>query len=622
MKMMKAILLIAVAVAALTHNSDGQPARPVAEQMRLAQVMPRGAMVYVQARDLSQLMKSWLASPVRAQFYKSASFTEFSRSRIYLKLQDRMNDFGNAIGVSLDENRMAELAGAASAISIYDIGKLEIVFVTEVARERAVATALFKQAPQFQERSADASVYYVREVTTDGGRLSQQFCFAHNGGKLIITTTEGLMIRALKNAKGASADSLLSDLMATVEQAKGFAPHDLTMWIDQARLNRNRFFNNYWIHHNVSEKHEASLANIESGIIDLRITPQGLNEQRWFKMAGKAQATAGQALNAEQASALSRFAPADAHLVEMRAQPASPATLSDSISQALFGKLPGEAPAPPDIPDRTRSDEDDSSGRSRTERYSRLDTRFDRDVDDEHAPPGPNSNAQPAPSQAVQPSAAQFEFAKSISAALAAVSPAAYSEMVRSRADAGKPFVSFERAVVIEMKSPAAIDRGAIERAITDELRARYVVSGVEPRLNWQEEAGVRFVAQSLLEQGAAYVISGKYLVMASSRQFAGDILQASTAAPAPSGIDAPVEFFALVRVAQAKPVFDKLMSKLDGRTEEDARAASQEDQEGRDVKFFSENLSSLIASTAIREMRLRREVNGDTMVERINYSW
>src|SRR5438552_11923500 len=167
MRTKKLILLIAVAMLALAHRSDGQQTRPVGEQLKLAAVMPRGAMVYVQAGDLAALMKTWLASPVRSKFYDSASFAAFQKSHVYLKLQDRKKDFETAIGVGLDEKRLAELAGRASAVSVYDIGKLEIVFVTEVPRARAVASALFKLAPQFSERSADGTSYYVRDVTAD-----------------------------------------------------------------------------------------------------------------------------------------------------------------------------------------------------------------------------------------------------------------------------------------------------------------------------------------------------------------------------------------------------------------------------------------------------------------------
>src|SRR5437868_12679864 len=130
MKITRAIIALAIVVAALWHSSDGQPQRPVAEQLRLAGAMPRGALVYVQARDLSALMKVWTASTVRNKFYASPSYTAFSKSRVFLKFQDRRGDFEKALGFGMDEDRLTELAGGASAVAIYDIGKLDMAFVT------------------------------------------------------------------------------------------------------------------------------------------------------------------------------------------------------------------------------------------------------------------------------------------------------------------------------------------------------------------------------------------------------------------------------------------------------------------------------------------------------------
>ncbi|HET8677218.1 MAG TPA: hypothetical protein VFO63_15585 [Blastocatellia bacterium] len=610
MRISRIVLLFMVAVAALAHQSDGQSARPVSEQLRLASITPRGAMVYVQARDLAALMKLWIASSVRDNFYKSKNFAAFSASHAYLKLQDRKKDFETALGFGLDESRLAELAGGASAVAVYDIGKLELVFVTEVARERAIATAMFKQAPQFQERSSAAGVYYVRDVTTDGGRLNQQFCFAHASGKLLVTTSEGLMIRALANAKSAGADSLLADVTATAELAKGFAAHEVTMWLDQTRLNRSRHFNNYWLHRNV-----ASFSNIESGLIDLRITPAGLAEQRWFKLTAGGQK--GAALSNEQANALIKFAPADTQLIELRGQSATNDLLSKQVSQALFGKLPDEAEAVGEVPaDYSRDTSTEGDEDVRVERYRRLDQRFDKDIDDDKSP-----RPQPAAATAKAPATPPAErFEKSVSAILANISAAGYSKMVRSKLDAAKPFVTFERAVVIEMGADQAIDRGALERAITSEMRERFVVAGVEPGLVWQDDAQVRYLAQSLLDQGAAYSISGKYLVLASSREFARDILRAAASAST-AKVEGTFEYYGVVRVADAKPVFDKLMSKLDGKVET-AASQSDDEEESNDIKFFSENMSSFITSTTIREFRARRQTDGTVMVEQIFYSF
>ncbi|HWP43015.1 MAG TPA: hypothetical protein VNO14_07260 [Blastocatellia bacterium] len=605
MKSRRMILLIAVLVAVVSHRSDGQPSRPLAEQLRLAGVMPRGGLVYVQARDLSALMKMWMASGARASFYKSPSHTAFSRSRVYLKFQDRKKDFEAAIGVGLDEGRLAELAGAASAVTIYDIGNLEMVFVTEVGRERAIATALFKKAPQFQERSAQNTPYYVREVTTDGGRLNQQFCFAYAGGRLIVTTTEGLMIRALGNVRSAGEDSMLQDVLSTAERARGFTSHEVTMWLDQGRLNRNRYFNNYWVHRNA----ESTLAGIENGLIDLRITPEGLSEQRWFVLGG---ASAGpSSISGERASAMLRLAPADAHLVEIHSEQGATPRLSAAVSEALFGRLPPETAISNRPVDHSSSDDD---GGFRAERYSRLDMRFDIDVDDEQAPIRRTGSAPKSAASEAAP-AAGFDFDQSFISALSAASPSGYSQVARSKKEAGKPLVRFERAVIVELGAGAGLDRAALERAIIEEMRSRFVVAGVETQLAWQDEASVRYVARSLLEQGAAYSISGRYLVLASSKEMVSDILRASATRAAPTRIDEAVEYYAVVRISDAKPVYDSLMSKLDGGT-------GQQADDDEEVKFFSENLSSLIAATSIRDMRVSRARSDSMMIERVVYSY
>jgi hypothetical protein len=183
--------------------------------------------------------------------------------------------------------------------------------------------------------------------------------------------------------------------------------------------------------------------------------------------------------------------------------------------------------------------------------------------------------------------------------------------------------VRFERAIVAQLKPDAAVNREALEGAILSELRARFVVAGTQPRLEWQDEGAVRFVAQSLLEQGAAYSLSGNYLVLASSKELASDIVQAAKASSSSAEkADGAVEFYALIKVAAAKPAFDTLMSTLDGRDQPTKPSRGKKDEEERDVKFFSENLSSLVAASTIREVRLTRQSAGPITTERVVYAW
>ena len=610
------IIIIAVLMLALAHRSDGQQPQALADQLKFASVMPRGAIVYVQAADLSALMKTWLASPVRNRFYDSPSFKAFQKSHVYLKVQDRIKDFETAIGIGIDEKRLAELAGRASAVSVYDISKLELVFVTEIPRPRAIVSSLFKQAPQFSERSADGTSYYVRDVTTDGGRLSQQFCFAYAEGKLFVTTTEGLMIRALANAKSASGDSMSTAVLGLAEQAKGFNSHDITMWLDQAQLNQNRYFDNYWIHHNSDEQ----LAKIESALVDLRNTREGLIEQRWFKIgSGSSTSATAETISADQLAMFMRYTPASAQLV--RDYPAvGMEALSTSIESTLFGNLPDASWAPTEPPDRTRSNRSADDEHNRVERYSRLDSRFDMDVDDEQAPKrGPAVDDQQMSQKNAERKPAH-EFANKIGPILTAATTS-HCLLERSKLDAGKPFVRFERAIVAQLKSDSVVNREALEAAVVEELRARFVIAGTQPRLQWQDDGPVRFVAQSLLEQSAAYSVAGNYLVLASSKEFANDILQAAKSAnQVVERAEAPADFFAVIRVTEAKVAFDTLMSKLDGKGERKSNRNKEEGEE--EIKFFSENLSSLIAATMIREVRLTRQSAGSIATERVVYLW
>ena len=615
MKTMKIILLIMIAVFAVSHQSDGQQARPLAEQLRLAGVMPRGALVYLQVRDLNALMKMWTASPKHDAFYNSATYKHYEKSSIYQKFQNRKDDLEKAIGFGIDESRLAEFAGGASAVAMYDIGKLELVFVTEVAREKAIATMLFKNAPQFQERPSKSGAYYVREITTDNGNLRQQFCFAYTDGKLIVTTTEGLMIRALANSKAAGDDAALADVLDIANKVRGFSTHDLTLWVDQKKLNQNRHFKSYWIHHNSNEQAADSLAKIDSGLLDLRFSTEGINEQRWFKMTEAGGKTA--TLSSEQATAFARFAPADAHLIEMRA--GADEALNEAAAQALFGKEFDESQASAENNSSSSSNSSDETNEKgkRVLAYSNLDARFDRDVDDALAKasvryPDNKEKAKSQDAKTANPLEAMLKNAVN------------YSEMARSKDEVGKPFVHFERAVIVEMKS--SVDKAALEHTIADEMRDRFVVAGIDPQLTWQEEGVVRYLSQSLLEQSAAYAVSGKYLILASSREFVRDILQASATADAKAKIDGAAEFYAIARVMAAKPVFDKLMKKLDGKSSTPAKAdkadTEEEEGDGQEIKFFSDNLSSFIAASAIREMRFRRNTDSGLMSERVTYSW
>jgi hypothetical protein len=400
---------------------------------------------------------------------------------------------------------------------------------------------------------------------------------------------------------------VVAAVIKAAESAEGFTAHDVTMYLDQAQLNGNRLFMSYWIHDNLRE-----LATIESGLVDLRMSAEGLEEQRWFKLK-KADPNSADVAG-EELAGLTAFAPPGTQMIQVRAN-ASGEILAAEASDALFGALPidqEQGPAdgggPPSLTD--------SSSSERVSRYSHLDSRFDLDVDD---PDAPGRGAVATTSQAVYSS----DFNKRLGAMLGAGGAKTYTTLSRSRTGTTRPFVGFEHALVIALKPETRVDRSALEQMITDELRARFVVGGPADQFRWEDDGEARFVAQSLLERGAAYGISGRYLVLASSKDFAKEILNAGGAARPPrDGAAQPVRSYTLLRIAEAKPAFDLLTSKLDRSRPGGVADPSDSSNPDRKINFFSENLSSLVAAMGFRQAEFRQRAAGDQLRERAVYLW
>src|SRR6185295_15852978 len=58
---------------------------------RFAAAMPRGA------------LGVWLKSPTRDRYFQSASYRSFKRSRLYVKLQERLTDLQKGFGVEITD---------------------------------------------------------------------------------------------------------------------------------------------------------------------------------------------------------------------------------------------------------------------------------------------------------------------------------------------------------------------------------------------------------------------------------------------------------------------------------------------------------------------------------------
>jgi hypothetical protein len=589
----------------------GTPAR-AEEATRFAAAMPAGALVYLEFRDLSGGLKTWLASPMRDRYFKSASYRSFRRSRLYLKLQDRLADLQKGFGMELTEERLAQLAGGPSAVAIYDPGKLELVFVTEVGRQQAGVASFLASLGSFQERrTAKGALYYTREVTTDGGRLAQQIAVAHAEGRLWLATSAALLADALDGAPGGGLAPAVAE---TVRHAPDFKPHDVVFWVDHEKASRNKYFGLYWVQRNAPE-----LSGIVSGLIDLELAPGGVRERRWFVLREPARGAGDGAALAR----LQALAPADAQLVEASA---AADRVAPALAETLFGEhRRAERPGSVSLSNESvlaegAEEAEDDSRRPVTGRYRHLDERFERDVDDPAL-----ARAKPAAAG----TAAEPQFADRLSALLAPAQPARFAAFGSIDYPQGDLFARFRRGVVVELGAPDRFDARAFEALIAAEFGRRFVVGGDASKAAWADADGARAIAGALIPQGGAYRLSGAFLIVARDPAECASVAArvAQPAPPASGQAGAGVLRLAEVRLDAGRQSFARLTRVLDAGAvdglHEEVSDAGEEGESRRPVLFFSENIASLLdVAREVSRVRVVTSAEGVLLRDEIEYVW
>src|SRR6185436_8318626 len=145
----------------------------------LAQDFPRGALVYGQFSDLPALIKQWDQSSLKQEYLSSANYKQFQHGHLALKLIERWEEFNNALGFPLDTSALSGAADKRGAIAIYDIGRLDMIFIAPMSEEKIMATEFFKSKDQFEAiELPDSTTYYRHEVEADRGRQKQMLVFA------------------------------------------------------------------------------------------------------------------------------------------------------------------------------------------------------------------------------------------------------------------------------------------------------------------------------------------------------------------------------------------------------------------------------------------------------------
>jgi hypothetical protein len=534
----------------------------------LSKYVPAGPLLYLEAKDLSSLLKDWNSSPQKQQWVASNNYEVFSRSRLFLRLKGASDQFATAAGLAPDTNFLSQVAGEQSAVAIYDIGNLQFLYITRLPSAKSMETALWQTRAKFEPRSAGGTNFYLRRDPES----HREVAFAVSGDYLLLATREELMAGALQLISGKQDRTVESEQWWAQSTSATGSAGDLRLVLDLASLVPNGYFRTYWVQQNITD-----LKQYSASVSDLFRSGKQYVEERVLIRKETGNAAPAEGLNA--AAELAGLVAPDSGLYVASANPTAQsafALLETKLLAPHFGPAPASQAAP-QVPL--------TSGRAGE--GSDLETRIDQ-----------------SPSQ--RPTGAQTTTALQ---ELLNKTPLLASLQVQStERDKVGVFVRIRSAVVLEAASDW--NQSTVQTALTDFVRP--VLTASQLGVNWRQKSGFQEL-DGLLPLTLS--VRGKILVISDDDTFTESILaklgRKSERQPATllAGFNHQSEKASFARFAG---VVDRVNA-----------GGTDNDNAERKLQFFSGNISSLSSSlAAVSTEKIEVRPDGGKVRQTVTYEW
>jgi hypothetical protein len=526
----------------------------------LDQITPEGALLYVEARDFSTLLKDWSRSGERAEWLKSDDYRVFSNSRLFL----RLGQVAAAAGLPPSMQFLADAAGKESAVAIYDIGNLEFLYITRLSSGNFLQSQLWQSRSKFQPRAAAGKTFYTRKDEES----KRVVAFAVAEDYLVLGTREDLVAGALELMSGSEGRNLRQEgWYARTLAAAPPAAGDLRMVMNMEKLAVTPHFRTYWVQRNVTE-----MRGYASAISDLYREGAVYREERVILPAAQPDegtlAQAGQTVSGLLSSLPREFGFYQAGVADARQALAvlQQKILSPQFAPAAEGKLAPQV--------KLTGGEAGSA--------SDLETRID--VEPASRAAGPN------PAEALL---AEFDKAR----------PLALLVVQGTRKNNDSVLLNFPAVVAIA--AAGEWDLPALEKAAQGAMAPAITTANLG--LGWREvkENGGYYELDGL--DPVQMAIRGKIAYFSNDAGLLSSVLQAKRE-PQPSTI-----YAAGFNHARERQNFYKFSSLLD----QGARATDAEPQ------FFSQNIASFSRSFArLESEEIVTRQTKDKMQQTVTYRW
>ena len=566
MKRLAALLCVALACVGIGKAAFRRAPK---QDTRLSRFVPAGPLVYLEAKDFSTLLRDWNSSSQREAWTRSGNYQIFSRSRLFLRLKEATEQFAVAAGLPPTVDFLSEVAGAQSSVAVYDIGKLQFLFVTYLPSARATQSMLWQTRSKYETRNAGGIVFYLRRDP----QSQREFAFAVSGDYLLLATREDLMAGALQLMAGKAIQSVESD--SWFAQATNAAEQvgDIRLVLNMQSLVPNGYFRTYWVQQNITDLRRYSAA-----LSDLFRSGSTYREERVLirkQDADRLPSTEGTAAVAD----LSRLIPDNAGFFEAAADP-SPASTLALIQSKLLMPNPNSGVASKIAPQVQLNSGEQGANSD-----------FETRIDEATAP-------SPADSQANNELKDLFE-----------KTPVVASLKLQSTdEDAEGVFVKIHSAIVL--KAASEWNASVVQSAFAGSVRT--ILTAGELGAVWQQKSGFQQL-DGLFP--LALGVNGQYVIVSDDPALVEQVL----AKLSRKSDRAPLALYAGFNHSRERTNFAKFARSLDR-----AMAAPQSASiAGYQPQFFSGNMASL--STTLSNVEEERvEVRGDAQKVRqtVTYQW
>ncbi len=221
--------------------------------------------------------------PQKQAWLGSSNYEVFSRSRLLLRLRDAGKQFATAAGLPPDMNLCTQVAGSQSALALYDIGKLQFLYITRLPSANAMQNQLWQTRAKFETRTAGGATFYLRrdpESRAGSGVCRRRRLFAARNARRF--DGERTAVDGGKQNKDRTIEA--EPWWAQSVAAAG-SVGDLRMVLNLEKIVPSPYFRSYWVQQNITDMKQYSAA-----VSDLFRSGKEYREERVLlkKVAGDA----------------------------------------------------------------------------------------------------------------------------------------------------------------------------------------------------------------------------------------------------------------------------------------------------------------------------------------------